>query len=250
MNQVFPTASACCNRWPGGAHPQSTPARPCPLPTSAGAAPAPAPCMLFFGCRNSTGDFYYSQEWEGMEAEGVLVPGGLVTAFSRDQPAKVYVTHRIRERAATLWALLQEQGERGVVGVGGLQRLGSGGGMLRPRAGQPPLTSIWRWAGQRLRSPPSSAVAVQARRCTWRGRPTRCRRRWRRRWRMWRCRRAGSAQRRRRGGCASWRPLDVTRSRPGHRSGLWLRKVATATGSLRQRAQPRSDWNRAAFAMC
>lgn len=74
--------------------------------------------MLFFGCRNSTGDFYYSQEWEGMEAEGVLAPGGLVTAFSRDQPAKVYVTHRIRERAATLWALLQEQGERGVVGVG------------------------------------------------------------------------------------------------------------------------------------
>ena len=44
-----------------------------------------------------------------MQAQGVLAPppGGLVTAFSRDGPAKVYVQHRIRERAAEVWAALQ-----------------------------------------------------------------------------------------------------------------------------------------------
>lgn len=46
-----------------------------------------------------------------MAAQGVLAPPplGLVTAFSRDTPGggKVYVQHRIRERAAAVWAALQ-----------------------------------------------------------------------------------------------------------------------------------------------
>ena len=32
----------------------------------------------------------------------------LVTAFSRDQEAKVYVTHRLREHGADVWHLLQQ----------------------------------------------------------------------------------------------------------------------------------------------
>ena len=32
----------------------------------------------------------------------------LVTAFSRDQGAKVYVTHRLREHGADVWCLLQQ----------------------------------------------------------------------------------------------------------------------------------------------
>lgn len=44
-----------------------------------------------------------------MQAQGVLAPppGGLVAAFSRDGPTKVYVQHRIREHAAEVWAALQ-----------------------------------------------------------------------------------------------------------------------------------------------
>lgn len=44
-----------------------------------------------------------------MQAAGVLAPppDGLVTAFSRDQAAKVYVQHRIRERGGQVWAALQ-----------------------------------------------------------------------------------------------------------------------------------------------
>ncbi|PRW18319.1 NADPH-dependent diflavin oxidoreductase 1 isoform X1 [Chlorella sorokiniana] len=75
----------------------------------AGEVPRPAPCTLFFGCRNEAGDYYFREEWETMQAQDVLAPppGGLVTAFSRDGPAKVYVQHRIRERAAEVWAALQ-----------------------------------------------------------------------------------------------------------------------------------------------
>ena len=77
--------------------------------TCAGKAPLPSPCTLFFGCRSEAGDFYFREEWEAMQAEGVLAPppAGIVTAFSRDQAAKVYVQHRIWERAKEVWAALQ-----------------------------------------------------------------------------------------------------------------------------------------------
>lgn len=76
-----------------------------------GAEPKPSPSMLFFGCRNAGGDFLYREEWEQMQQEGVLAAvGGLVTAFSRDQPSKVYVQHRIREQAEHVWSWLSVKG--------------------------------------------------------------------------------------------------------------------------------------------
>lgn len=61
---------------------------------------------LYFGCRNEAGDFLYREEWEGLQSSGAL--GSLVTAFSRDQERKVYVTHRLRENGAQVWQLLQQ----------------------------------------------------------------------------------------------------------------------------------------------
>jgi sulfite reductase alpha subunit-like flavoprotein len=61
---------------------------------------------LFFGCRSAEGDFLYRQEWQQLQQAGVLA--GLHTAFSRDQPQKVYVTHLIRQQAALVWQLLQQ----------------------------------------------------------------------------------------------------------------------------------------------
>ena len=68
--------------------------------------------MLFFGCQHEAADFYFRGEWPALAAAGALLPDGMVTAFSRDQPAKVYVGRRIRERGAHVWALLQQVGPR------------------------------------------------------------------------------------------------------------------------------------------
>jgi len=61
---------------------------------------------LFFGEQRASTDFYYRDELEGMLADGHL--HRLDTAFSRDQAEKIYVQHRLLERAADVWAWLQE----------------------------------------------------------------------------------------------------------------------------------------------
>ena len=61
---------------------------------------------LFFGEQRSAQDFYYRDELEAMKADGHL--SRLETAFSRDQADKVYVQHRIAERAAEVWSWLQD----------------------------------------------------------------------------------------------------------------------------------------------
>ena len=67
------------------------------------------PCVLVFGCRHEHGDYYCRDDWEEMQAAGVLTGpgGGLLTAFSRDSEKKVYVQHRIKEHGKEIWELLQ-----------------------------------------------------------------------------------------------------------------------------------------------
>lgn len=55
---------------------------------------------LIFGARNYTTDFLYQLEWQDHLASGAL--SRIDVAFSRDQPEKVYVQHRIAEHAAEL----------------------------------------------------------------------------------------------------------------------------------------------------
>ncbi len=61
---------------------------------------------LFFGDRHFHTDFLYQTDWQGW------LKGGLLTrmnvAFSRDQADKIYVQQRLRERAAELYAWLQD----------------------------------------------------------------------------------------------------------------------------------------------
>lgn len=61
---------------------------------------------LFFGDQRSEHDFLYREEIEKWLVDGVLTR--LDTAFSRDQADKVYVQHRMLERARELWAWLQD----------------------------------------------------------------------------------------------------------------------------------------------
>ena len=61
---------------------------------------------LFFGEQHAATDFYYRDELEGMQRDGLLTQ--LSLAFSRDQAQKVYVQDRMREQGAQLWAWLQD----------------------------------------------------------------------------------------------------------------------------------------------
>lgn len=61
---------------------------------------------LFFGEQHHATDFLYGDELLEYRQEGKL--HRLDLAFSRDQPEKVYVQHRMRDQANELWAWLQD----------------------------------------------------------------------------------------------------------------------------------------------
>lgn len=60
---------------------------------------------LFFGEQHEESDFYYRQELEVFRREGIL--HRLDTAFSRDQPEKIYVQQRMLEQGEEFWRWLQ-----------------------------------------------------------------------------------------------------------------------------------------------
>lgn len=59
---------------------------------------------VFFGDQKRATDFLYEEEWAELLANGRLAR--FDTAFSRDQPVKIYVQDRMREQAAELWRWL------------------------------------------------------------------------------------------------------------------------------------------------
>ncbi len=61
---------------------------------------------LFFGEQYAASDFYYQDELQGMQRDGLLTH--LSLAFSRDQAQKVYVQDHLREQGAELWRWLQD----------------------------------------------------------------------------------------------------------------------------------------------
>lgn len=60
---------------------------------------------LFFGDQRRASDYLYRDEMEDFLKRGVLER--LDLAFSRDQPEKIYVQHRMKENAAALWRWLE-----------------------------------------------------------------------------------------------------------------------------------------------
>lgn len=61
---------------------------------------------LFFGEQHAASDFYYQDEIQQFQKDGVL--NELSLAFSRDQTQKIYVQDRMRERGAELWEWLEQ----------------------------------------------------------------------------------------------------------------------------------------------
>ncbi|KAK6927958.1 Flavodoxin/nitric oxide synthase [Dillenia turbinata] len=71
-----------------------------------------APIIFFFGCRNEDNDFLYRDFWLSNSNQGGVLSeekgGGFYVAFSRDQPQKVYVQHKMQEQSDRIWKLLGE----------------------------------------------------------------------------------------------------------------------------------------------
>lgn len=69
-----------------------------------------APILFFFGCRNEENDFLYRDFWLSHSQDGGVISeakgGGFFVAFSRDQPQKVYVQHKMEEERERVWNLL------------------------------------------------------------------------------------------------------------------------------------------------
>ncbi len=61
---------------------------------------------LFFGDQHASTDFLYCEELAQLQHDGVLTR--IDTAFSRDQQEKIYVQHRMMERASEFFAWLEE----------------------------------------------------------------------------------------------------------------------------------------------
>ncbi|XP_074272383.1 NADPH-dependent diflavin oxidoreductase 1-like isoform X2 [Silene latifolia] len=71
-----------------------------------------APILFFFGCRKKEDDFLYQDFWQLHSENGRVLSedngGGFYAAFSRDQPKKVYVQHKMRGVSKKIWNLLCE----------------------------------------------------------------------------------------------------------------------------------------------
>ncbi|XP_073288972.1 NADPH-dependent diflavin oxidoreductase 1 isoform X3 [Primulina huaijiensis] len=71
-----------------------------------------APMIFCFGCRNKDNDFLYQDFWMKHSQNGGVLSedkgGGFYAAFSRDQPQKVYVQHKIKEQSTKIWSLLSQ----------------------------------------------------------------------------------------------------------------------------------------------
>ena len=61
---------------------------------------------LFFGDQHAASDFLYRDELAALQHDGVLTH--LDTAFSRDQPEKIYVQHRMLDHATEIFAWLEQ----------------------------------------------------------------------------------------------------------------------------------------------
>lgn len=68
------------------------------------------PMTLFFGGRHAHAEYYYKDEFDAFEKEGLLK---CCNAWSRDQAHKIYVQHKIMEEADSIWEQLGKEGSTG-----------------------------------------------------------------------------------------------------------------------------------------
>jgi len=64
--------------------------------------------ILYFGCKNRTDDYLYSDELDSFQKDGVLTK--LYLAFSREQKEKIYVQHILKNNGKETWDLINSKG--------------------------------------------------------------------------------------------------------------------------------------------
>ena len=69
---------------------------------------------MYFGCRHQKEDYIYENEMNEYLNDGTLTK--IYTAFSRDQPEKVYVQHLIKQHSEEIHKILDEGGHIYVCG--------------------------------------------------------------------------------------------------------------------------------------
>ena len=70
--------------------------------------------ILYFGCRHKEEDFLYREELESYLGDGSL--SLMHTAFSRDQPKKIYVQDLMNNNKQEIWGVLDKGGHIYVCG--------------------------------------------------------------------------------------------------------------------------------------
>lgn len=79
--------------------------------------PPVGPTVLLYGGRNRTADFFFEEDWTHLSKR---IPLQVLTAFSRDQPQKIYVQDVIRQNFSLFYRLLHDlQGSVYVCGSSG-----------------------------------------------------------------------------------------------------------------------------------
>lgn len=94
---------------------------------------------LFFGDQRRACDFLYEEEMLAHHRDGFLTQ--LDLAFSRDQPERVYVQQRMRERGRELWSWLQDGAYLYVCGAAQMAR-----DVDTALAASSPARARWGWA--------------------------------------------------------------------------------------------------------
>ncbi|KAJ5689080.1 hypothetical protein N7462_003472 [Penicillium macrosclerotiorum] len=82
-----------------------------------GVEPPVGPTILVYGGRNKTADFFFEEEWGQLSKR---IPLQVLTAFSRDQPQKIYVQDSIRQNFGLFFRILHDmQGSVYICGSSG-----------------------------------------------------------------------------------------------------------------------------------
>lgn len=107
------------------------------------------PCILFFGCRDRSKDYFFEEEWKSMLSDGVLTD--VIVAPSRENTSKMYVQDAIDMKGSLVWEYIQNGAHIYVCGRAGKMPAAVETSLLQIacKVGKLPATEAKKLIGQR-----------------------------------------------------------------------------------------------------